>query len=46
MRSAARMAVEQAPGAGSAALPHPSEFAVVAYEQLGGEAQAPAGRIS
>lgn len=33
-------------GCGSAAFPPRSEFTVVAYEQLGGEAQAPAGRVS
>lgn len=46
VRKATLMAVEQAPRAGSAAFPHPSKFTVVAYEQLGGEAQAPAGRVS
>lgn len=46
VHSTALIAVEQATGAGSAAFPPRSEFTVVAYEQLGGEAQAPAGRVS
>lgn len=41
VHSTALMAVEPAPGSGSAALPHRCEFTALAYEQLGGEARWP-----